>query len=79
MRIMKCVSGPTVTVLGNVGSVVVGPGWQGDVDVVIGRTDRGPETLAQALGHHLTDENFHDVGKGKPAKNSAAASPQNEE
>lgn len=78
MRLVKCVNGPTVTVLGNVGSVIVGPGWQGDLDMVIGRTDRGPETLAMGLGHHLTDDNFEDVAAGKKATKTAAQ-PQTQE
>jgi hypothetical protein len=80
MRIKKCITPLVLQVLGNAGhpSVAIGLGWQGDVDQVIGMTDRGPMTLADGLGHHLTDANFEDVNPPKPAK-SAAVKPQAQE
>jgi hypothetical protein len=63
MRIKKCIAPINVTVLGNGGgpSLQIGLGWQGDVDQVIGITDRGPFTVGDGLGHHLTDANFESV------------------
>lgn len=58
MRIAKCTSDLKLNLLGNETSVAIGAGWEGDLDQVIGRTDRGPMTVADALGHHLNDQNF---------------------
>jgi hypothetical protein len=65
MRIKKCVKPLSITVLGNGGgpSIHIGLGWQGDVDQVIGSTDRGPVTVADGLGHFLTDGNFETVNR----------------
>lgn len=75
MRIATCKAGH-FTVLPNGGaSISITPGWTGDLDQIIGRTDRGPMTLAEGLGHHLTETNF-DVqtrGKQKPADQRPAA------
>lgn len=58
MRIAKCTSDLKLNLMGNETSVAIGAGWEGDLDQVIGRTDRGPMTVADALGHHLNDQNF---------------------
>jgi len=58
MRIAKCTSNLTIDLMGNQDSVAIRAGWEGDLDQVIGRTDRGPMTVADALGHHLNDQNF---------------------
>ena len=78
MRIAKCTKPLQVTALGNLGSVTVTQGWEGDVDAVIGRTDRGPFTVADGLGDHLNTTNFEFVTRDKPssAKSKAAATPQ---
>lgn len=80
MRIMKCIAPLSLQLLGNGGqpSVSIGLGWQGDVDQVIGRTDRGPVTLADGLGHHFTDANFEDVNAPKTAKSAAVKPPAQE-
>lgn len=73
MRIAKCIRPLQVNLLGNRSSVAIGEGWQGDLDQVIGEsTDRGPMTIADALGPHLNDSNFEIAA---PAKSSAKASP----
>lgn len=66
MRRATCVSLTSeVTVHGSLGSVTICgpigregepgyvPGWTGDLDQVIGRTDAGPCTIADALGPGL--------------------------
>jgi len=58
MRIATCTSNLQIHLMGNEASVAIGAGWEGDLDQVIGRTNRGPMTVADALGHHLTDQNF---------------------
>jgi hypothetical protein len=78
MRIAKCVKDLHITVLGNQGSVSIGLGWTGDLDQVIGQTDRGPLTVADALGAHLTPDNFVTEGPRQAAattKSTAAAPP----
>lgn len=79
MRIKKCIAPISVTLMPHgAPSIQIGLGWQGDIDQPIGKTDRGPETVADHLGHHLTDANFEDVNAPKPAK-SAAVKPQAQE
>jgi hypothetical protein len=58
MRIAECRSDLKLQLMGNQSSVAIGKGWKGDLDQVIGVTDRGPMTVADALGPHLTDTNF---------------------
>lgn len=72
MRIATCLTPLTLHLLGNVSSVAISQGWQGDLDQVIGKTDRGPMTVADALGHHLTPENFAEVSAIKKSKVTAA-------
>lgn len=80
MRHAKCTKPLVLHVMGNQTSVTIGLGWEGDLDQVIGITDRGPLTLASALGDHLTDDNFElqsRAAKPAPAKTpSPAAAPQ---
>lgn len=81
MRIAKCISPLVLNLLGNQSSVAISEGWEGDLDQVIGRTDRGPTTVADALGANLTPLNFRESvpsGKTRPAP-SAAAKQQIEE
>lgn len=81
MRIAKCTAPLVLNLLGNQSSVAISEGWEGDLDQVIGKTNRGPMTVADALGHHLTPLNFREsapaIKKG-PAQ-SAAAKPKTEE
>lgn len=58
MRIATCTSNLIIDLMGNQASVAIRAGWQGDLDQVIGRSERGPMTIADALGHHLNDHNF---------------------
>lgn len=80
MRHATCKRPLVLHVLGTHASVAIGLGWQGDLDQVIGVTDRGPLTLGAALGDHLTDDNFDlqtRAAKPAPAKTpSPAAAPQ---
>lgn len=81
MRIAKCTGNLQIDLLGNETSVAIRAGWEGDLDQVIGRTDRGPMTVADALGPHLTPLNFREsepVNKKRPAS-PAAAKPKTEE
>lgn len=79
MRIATCKAG-IFTVLGNGGgpSVHITPGWQGDLDQVIGKTDRGPMTLAEGLGDHLNDHNFDVQTRGKKPAESRPVVPAQE-
>jgi hypothetical protein len=80
MRIATCVRPLTLNLLGNQSSVAISEGWEGDLDQVIGKTDRGPVTVADALGHHLTPLNFREVAPSKKGPAPAAtAKPQTEE
>lgn len=82
MRIAKCTSDLQLHLMGNEASVAIGLGWEGDLDQVIGRTDRGPMTVADALGPHLTPLHFREsvpVNKKGPAPVPAVAKPQIEE
>lgn len=82
MRIATCKRPLNITVLGNQGSVLITEGWHGDLDQPIGLTDRGPFTLADGLGGHLTEENFDlqtRAVKAAPVKPSHAAGPQTQE
>jgi len=81
MRIAKCIRPLTLNVVGNLTSVAIGEGWQGDLDQVVSRTDRGSHTLATELGDHLNDTNFEFIrpaSKHAPAKAPAAKAPQQE-
>ena len=84
MRIAKCLKPLQLHLMGNQSSVAIGEGWEGDLDQVIGLTDRGPTTVADALGPHLTDQNFS-VRGDEPVEREArktskpAAPPQSQE
>jgi len=76
MRHAKCIKPLVLHVLGNQASVAIGLGWQGDLDQVIGVSDRGPLTLGEGLGDHLTDDNFELLQRdGKPAPAKPSPSP----
>jgi len=76
MRLAKCVRPLRLTLLGNQGSVAIAEGWEGDLDQVIGLTDRGPMTVMDALGHHFTPANFEVAAAPTRMKRAAvAASP----
>ena len=89
MRHAKCTGDLKLHLLGNQASVAIGLGWEGDLDQVIGLTDRGPMTVADALGPHLTPANFAVRGHEREApaspkrvsaaKASPAAAPQSQE
>lgn len=82
MRIATCVRPLLLNLLGNQASVAISEGWEGDLDQVIGKTDRGPMTVADALGPHLTPLNFREaapVNKKGPAPSAPPAKPQTEE
>jgi hypothetical protein len=70
MRLAECLADLHLTLLGNLDSVSITKGWTGDLDQVIGQTIEGdvkkPCTIADHLGHHLTEENFH-LSDAKPA------------
>lgn len=76
MRIAKCTSDLHLHLMGNQSSVAIGAGWEGDLDQVIGLTDRGPMTVADALGHHLTDQNFTVAPPATKKGPAALAKPQ---
>lgn len=78
MRIVKCIAplNITVTCPGHGPSVTVGLGWQGDLDQVLGVTDRGPFTLADGLGDHYSPANFELVAREKKPQPKA---PQGQE
>lgn len=78
MRIAKCVGDLHLHLMGNQASVTIGLGWHGDLDQVIGLTTRGPMTVADAIGHNLTPENF--TIEPSPSKKgpAPAAKPQQE-
>ena len=78
MRIAKCINGPTQQLIGTLASKTIGPGWEGDLDEVIGiRSDGRKETVADQL-RDLTPENF-DIESPARKRAAAAARPQTEE
>ena len=82
MRIARCTNDLSLQLLGNKASVSIGRDWQGDLDEVIGEVEHDGKTIrttvADALGHHLTPENF-DIESPARKRAAAAARPQTEE
>lgn len=82
MRIAQCIKPLRLNLLGSKSSVAISEGWRGDLDQVIGVDGKGvPVTVANALGHHLTDDNFRIEPAGDKSRPSGSNSvkPQTQE
>lgn len=77
MRSATCQRGQ-FTVMGSIRAVAIGPGWQGDLDQVVGETveadgTRHPVTLAEALGDTLVAAHFEIASPPRTSRRAAEA------
>lgn len=81
MRLATCQRGH-FTVMGSIRAVAIAPGWQGDLDQVVGETvetdaegatTRHPLTLGEAIGETLVAAHFEIASPPRTSRRAAEA------